>query len=308
MANACFVTSAKNKVQRGARRQRKQPLDYVYNECFDDPAMEPVIMAAMPDEEAYEARRRLMRAPKDVRSWLAPMYEVPLLNKEQEQHLFRKMNYLKHKATLLRRQLLKEGGGQVDPARVRIADLLDEANEIRNHLISANMRLVANIAKKHAGRLGGENFWELMSDGNITLIRAVEKFDYSRNWKFSTYAWAAIKKRFASSFLKESQHHERFMTDRDDVFDSALDRRGHELEALARRERATSCVNRLLEYLEPRESEIIRMGYGLDGHDKMTLKQIGQQFGITKERVCQLIARARKKLTDIVKDQHIDLP
>ena len=147
-----------------------------------------------------------------------------------------------------------------------------------------------------------------MSDGNLSLIRAVEKFDYSRGFKLSTYASWAIMKNFARAIPEEIHRRERFVTGHEDVFDAAPDRRGNEHEALAKTERATHCVNRLLEYLEP-EREIIRMRAGLDDHAKnMTLEEIGQQFGITKERVRQLNARAMKKLKDLVKDQHLDLP
>ena len=74
------------------------------------------------------------------------------------------------------------------------------------------------------------------------------------------------------------------------------------------KERASFNVNRLLEHLEPREREIIRMRAGLDSHAKgMTLEEIGQQFGITKERVRQLNARAMKKLRSLVEKQDLDL-
>src|SRR5204862_3034921 len=87
------------------------------------------------------------------------------------------------------------------------------------------------------------------------------------------------------------------------------DNRGDEHEALATHERATKSVNRLLEFLEPREREIIRMRAGLDDHAKgMTLEEIGQQFGITKERVRQLNARAMKKLREVAQEGHFDLP
>jgi RNA polymerase sigma factor (sigma-70 family) len=297
-----------------ATRLLEQPLDYMYHVSFDDPAMEEVILAPMPDEEEYEARQRQMKAPKDVPPELAPMYEVPLLSKDQEQHLFRKMNFLKHKASQLRRRLLKdEESGEIDPTRIRIGDLRRieelqaEANDVKDRLISANMRLVANIAKRHAAQT--DNFWELMSDGNMSLIRAVEKFDYSRNFKFSTYASWAIMKNFARSIPEEKHRRERFVTGHDDVFEAAPDNRSDEHEQLASTERATSCVNRLLEYLEPRERQIIRMRAGLDdGAKPMTLEEIGQQFGITKERVRQVNARAMKKLRDLVQDQHLDMP
>jgi RNA polymerase sigma factor (sigma-70 family) len=295
-----------------------QPLDYIYHVSFDDPLMEDVYSGPMPELEEFEAKRRSMKAPKDVPPELAPMYEMPLLTKDQEQHQFRKMNFLKHKAAQLRRNLLKDKvsddeADEVDPAKVRIQDLRRieeiqaEANEVKDLLISANMRLVANIAKRHAAQT--DNFWELMSDGNMSLIRAVEKFDYSRGFKFSTYASWAIMKNFARSIPEEKHRRERFVTGHEDVFDAAPDVRSDEHEQLATTARASHTVNRLLEYLEPRERAIIRMRAGLDdGTKAMTLEEIGQQFGITKERVRQLNARAMKKLRELVQDQQIDLP
>ncbi len=298
-----------------AQRLLEQPLDYIPHPSFDDPALEAVILAPMPDEEAYERKRRDMKAPKDVPAEFAPMYEVPLLNKEQEQHLFRKMNFLKAKASKLRNQLRKDGheAGEIDPTRVRIQllkeieDLQAEANAVKDQLIRANMRLVVNIAKKHVGP--AENVFELLSDGNISLIRAVEKFDFGRGFKFSTYASWAIIKNFARSIPDEKHRRERFVTGHEDVFDATQDRRTDEHEMLVAQERAKHSVNRLLEYLEPRERDIIRMRAGMDDHHKnMTLEEIGQQFGITKERVRQLNQRAMNKLRQIAKQQAIELP
>jgi RNA polymerase primary sigma factor len=298
-----------------AQRLLEQPLDYIHHPSFEDPALEAGILAPMPEAEEYEVKRRAMRVPKDVPVELAPLYEVPLLTKEQEQHLFRKMNYLKYKASKLRNQLRKDGAedGAIDPARVRIQtlkeieDLQAEANTVKGRLINANMRLVVNIAKRHAAQT--DNFFELLSDGNMSLIRAVEKFDFGRGFKFSTYASWAIMKNFARSIPDEKHRRERFVTGHDEVFEVAPDTRTDEHEVVATHERATHSVNRLLEYLEPREREIIRMRAGLDDHAKgMTLEEIGQQFGITKERVRQLNARAMKKLKAIAEEQELDMP
>ena len=115
-------------------------------------------------------------------------------------------------------------------------------------------------------------------------------------------------KNFARSIPDEKHRRERFVTGHEDVFEVAPDNRTDEYEALATQERATASVNRLLEYLEPRERDIIRMRAGLDSHAKgMTLEEIGQQFGITKERVRQLNARAMKKLRSIAAEQNLDL-
>ena len=82
-----------------------------------------------------------MHAPKDVPPELASCYEYPLLTKEQEQHQFRKMNYLKHKAAKLRDQMRKEGEDEIDPSRVRIQTLTEieelqtEANAVKAGLL-----------------------------------------------------------------------------------------------------------------------------------------------------------------------------
>jgi RNA polymerase sigma factor (sigma-70 family) len=298
-----------------AKHLLAQPLDYIYHPCFDDPTMEREILAPMPDLEVYEAKQRDMHAPKDVPPELASLYEVPLLTKEQEQHLFRKMNFLKYKASQLRRRLHKDGddAGPLDSTRVRnqeldrIEDLQTQAGEVKERLINANMRLVASIAKRHIG--SGENLFELISDGNMSLIRAVEKFDYGRGFKFSTYASWAIMKNFARSIPEEKHRRERYVTGHEDLFDVAPDQRSDEQDLVASAEQAAHRVNRLLEYLDPREQQIIRMRAGLDGNERpMTLEEIGKQMGITKERVRQLNVRIMNKLRTIAKDQHLDLP
>ncbi|HYT93119.1 MAG TPA: RNA polymerase subunit sigma-70, partial [Gemmataceae bacterium] len=142
-----------------AKRLLSQPLEYIYNPCFDDPKLEAEILAPMPGLEAFESGRRQARIPKDAPPELAPLYEMPLLSKEQEQHLFRKMNFLKHRANLLRQRMCRDDAefpNQVDPARVRIQDLKqieelqDQAGRIKDLLINCNMRLVVSIAKRHA--------------------------------------------------------------------------------------------------------------------------------------------------------------
>jgi RNA polymerase primary sigma factor len=294
-----------------AQRLLEQPLDYIPHDDFARAELDAEILADMPDVEEYEVKKRSMRAPRDVPPELGACYEYPLLSAAQERHLFRKMNYLKFKAVQLRNELRTEVDGPIDASRVKIQvlndieHLQDEASDIKDTLINANMRLVVNIAKRHGAQ--SDNFFELLSDGNMSLIRAVEKFDFGRGFKFSTYASWAIMKNFARSIPDEKHRRERFVTGHEEVFDIAPDTRTDEHEVVATKERATHSVNRLLEYLEPREREIIRMRAGLDNHAKgMTLEEIGQQFGITKERVRQLNARAMKKLRTLAEKEDFD--
>jgi len=289
-----------------AEQLMKQAQDYIHHPSFDDPKQAAAILAPMPGLAEFEEARAKMRAPKSVPPELAYLYEVPLLTKEQEQHVFRQMNFLKHK---LKKQCdkFRKPDGTVDAAKVRIEDLeaierlQEQVNAVKDLLISANMRLVVSIAKRHANQT--DNFFELLSDGNMSLMRAVEKFDYSRGNKFSTYASWAIMKNFARSIPQEKTHKERYVTGHEEVFDAFVDNRSDEHEMVAKAEQATHRVNRLLEHLDPRDREIVRLRAGLDGTEPKTLEQIGQQLGITKERVRQLNVRIMKQLRDLAGDQ-----
>jgi RNA polymerase sigma factor (sigma-70 family) len=244
-----------------------------------------------------------MIPPRDVPAEMAHLYRWPLLSKDQEQHLFRQMNYLKYKLNKVRE---KAGPGAVRVGDLRqIEDLQAKIRLVRDRLINCNTRLVASIAKKHAGMF--DNLPELMSDGTISLMRAVEKFDYARGNKFSTYATWAIMKNFARSIPDEKHHRERYVTGHEEMFEGRPDVRTDEQEIVAQADMARDRVNRLLEGLDPRTREVIRMRNGLDGNAEMTLEQIGQHFGITKERVRQINVRGMKQLRERAQQARVEI-
>src|SRR5262249_19541046 len=140
----------------------------------------------------------------------------------------------------------------------------EQAGEGKDRLINCNKRLGVSIAKRHSAQTG--NFFELLSDGNMSLIRAAEKFDFSRGNKFSTYGSWAIMRKFDRTSPQEKNRRERYVTGAEELFDLAPDNRTDEQECLASAEQACHKVNRLLEYLDPREREIIRMRAGLDSN------------------------------------------
>jgi RNA polymerase sigma factor (sigma-70 family) len=286
------VYQAINEVQ--ARRLLDQPIEYIHNEAFENAANDADFMKPMPNEEHFTTQSRNMTPPKDVPAEMVHLYRWPLLNKEQEQHLFRQMNYLKYKLNKLR-QSTGPGAMKVGDLR-QIEDLQARVRWVRDRLINCNTRLVASIAKKHAGTF--DNLPELMSDGTISLMRAVEKFDYGRGNKFSTYATWAIMKNFARSIPDEKHHRERYVTGHEEMFEGRQDVRTDEQEIVAQADMARSRVNNLLDGLDARTREVIRMRNGLDGSAEMTLEQIGQHFGITKERVRQINVRGMKQLRD----------
>ncbi len=287
-----------------ATRLVAQPVDYMHNAEFDDPAKEAIILGPMPGEEEFFEKVRSMRPPKDVEAHMAYLYERPLLTREQEAHLFRKMNFLKHQLHRVRAKL--------DPSRARVQDIqrVDELRNaikaVRDLLIECNQRLVHALATKHMQV--GQSLDELKSDANISVMRAVEKFDYGRGNKFSTYATWAVMKNFARSIPDENTRRQRYMTGADEVFDARQDGRTDEHEMLAVADAAKARVHDLLDHLDSRTRDVIKMRTGLAGGGQMTLEQIGQHFGITKERVRQINVRGMKLLRERAAEQKVELP
>jgi RNA polymerase primary sigma factor/RNA polymerase sigma factor len=227
-----------------------------------------------------------------------------LLTREQEYHLFRKFNYLKHKAGKLRESL--------DPGKVKsstleqIEKLYQQAVEIKNQIVQSNLRLVVSIAKRHV--TATDDFFTLVSDGNMSLIRAAEKFDYSRGNKFSTYASWAIMKNFARTIPTEFKHRDRFRTSLEEMFASREDDRSDQLELENAQKQRAEQINRILARLDEREQKIIISRFGLDySQEPQTLKEVGVEMGVTKERVRQIEARALNKLRAAAQEEHLDL-
>jgi RNA polymerase sigma factor (sigma-70 family) len=286
-----------------AHRILETKLELIGNASFDDPAVAAEYLGPIPMPADGKAPRKT-KAPKGLPPYLASLYEVPLLSREQEAHLFRKMNYLKSRALKLREGLV--------PAKAKTTELdeierlQEEALAVKNQIIRANLRLVVSIAKRHVGP--SNNFFELVSDGNMSLIRAVEKFDYSRGNKFSTYASWAIMKNFARTIPEENYRRDRFVTGHEEMFDATADTRTDEHEYESSVKRMQEVVKKILGRLDDREQRIIVSRFGLGGAAEQTLEQLGKELGITKERVRQIESRAQDKLRRFASEESIELP
>jgi RNA polymerase sigma factor (sigma-70 family) len=284
-----------------AARIQELPLDFIDNPRFSRKGADNACLGPMPESETPT---RKPRRPSGLPPYLASLYEIPLLTKDQEQHLFRKYNYLKYKANKLRDQLDYER--PKSSLMDEIEKLYDQIVQIKNQIARCNLRLVVSIAKRHVKP--DQNFFELVSDGNLSLLRAVEKFDYARGNKFSTYATWAIMKNFARTIPNEYRQRERFRTSYDELFDITQEKRGNPVIEESMQSDRISKIRRVLKRLDDRERQIIVGRFGLD-HSKepQTLKEVGAELGVTKERIRQIEARALNKLRQAAQEEKIAL-
>ncbi len=285
-----------------ARQLQLRSIEYVYNPLFDLPGCEDTILGEIPASPADAVAQP--RAPEDLPPYLKSLYGHPLLSPAQEQALFRRLNYLKFKADQLRKRL--------DPARVQagvlrqIERMLIQADAVKNQIVRANLRLVVSIAKRHVAR-ATQDLFELISDGNVTLLKAVEKFDYSRGFKFSTYAsWATIKN-FARTVPRERYLLDKFVTGHEQIIDLVGVSEKYDPKAAPPSDLRDS-LQVVLAQLSPRERGIIVGHFGLNDEQRpATLEDLSHSMGISKERVRQIEHRAMEKLREMLGPVQADL-
>ncbi len=287
-----------------AQQLLQRPIICMYNPQFDLPNADKLILDPDADHPLRTARGAPPRLPTDLPPYLKALYEIPLLTPEQERDLFRRYNYLKHKGDKLRRGI---DLNHIKTSQLKqVEALLLRANVVKNQIIRANLRLVVSIAKKHVAT-GPQGLFELVSDGNVTLMRAVERFDFSRGNRFSTYASWAIIRSFARSVPKERYRSVRFTTGLDEILDIAAGLRAYDPNEVNIPELRES-IDAMLGQLTPRERRILIGHYGLEeSTEPRTLEQIGKTMGISKERVRQIEMQALGKLRKIAKPESAGL-
>lgn len=256
------------------------------------------------------AEFELTGAEKDI---LQEPLELPetkdkgaVLSRPLEQTLFRRYNYVKFLAHSLQ-MTLQSGRAKIKMLK-RIDALFNEAEKIKQHLVEMNMSLVAGIAGKHLK--AGAALSELVSEGAVSMMRAVEKFDYTRGYRFSTYASWVIAKDFARKLPVEAARLDRLTAS--DFSDISDDMRSELLADAGVLEKARQDLRQVIDNtLDERERFVVLNHFALDTgvikKKPKTLKQIGDDLGFSKERIRQIELQALQKLRHSLSPEQFDL-
>jgi len=281
--------------------------------------------------------------------YLKEMARVALLNIEEEMDLARRIE----RGRAARKEQINQNGRGAMTRRMELETLIQDGVQAREHLIKANTRLVVSIAKKYMGR--GVPFLDLIQEGNLGLMKAVEKYDYHRGFRFSTYATWWIRQTISRSIadqgrtirvpvhmidrirqLYKTTHEMEQKLGRLPRVDEVAQELGTTLRKVQWMMRVSwlplslespvgdeedselgmfvedeitpspiqvaygnmlrDKIEEVLATLLPREARILRLRFGLDNGRAYTLEEVGQKFGLTRERIRQIEGKALRRL------------
>jgi RNA polymerase primary sigma factor len=264
---------------------------------------------AAAERELFDEADPIEAAPT---SWYHPMVDdeliaqsaptSSLLTTAQEKQVFLRYNFARMRAQAAVKKFRVQPGKLV--AR-EVALWYGRVRDTREIITQANLALVLAMAKRT--RMGDVDFGELVSEGNMALLRAVEKFDIGRGFKFSTYACRAILKSFSRIATKTNRYRQAFPTE----FDPTMEKSNYQEEQRADVEQdAVEELQRIIgenrAQLSDVEKRVIQARFAVNsGQDAeaMTLEEVGRVIGVTKERVRQIQNKALEKLRATIEDE-----
>ena len=319
-------------------------------EIFDEESFKEIVQKS--EEDTKPIRRVQLEQVKSddtVGLYLKEMSLVPLLSLEEEQFLAKRIE-----AGRAAKIELAKYDKDVSPIRSdQLKVLIKDGEQAWEHLVKANTRLVVSVAKKYMGR--GVPFLDLIQEGNLGLMKAVEKFDYNRGFRFSTYATWWIRQSITRSIAdqgrtiripvhmidrirelyKVSHTLEQKLSRKPSVEEIAKemdldvrkvqwmmrvswlplsletpvgDEEDSELGMFVEDEDTPSPmeatyksmmsdkIDEVLNTLSPREAKILRLRFGLESGRAYTLEEVGEKFGLTRERIRQIEGKALRQL------------
>jgi RNA polymerase primary sigma factor len=280
------------------RKLLTEPTDYVDHPDFGKRGIEKNLFGATARFKGPESNRFEERPDALVDS-LGSAGRIPSLSYADERHLFMRYNFARRHVTTILREF---AGRRLTPQATRMLLAWGHRTlEARGAIVRLNMPLVFAMAKRT--RLTHVDFNELISEGNMALLRSVEKFDCARGYKFSTYSCRAILKSFSRVAMRASRYRGQFPME----FDPSMERSDfsdRQREAVER-----DCVDELKEILirntaglSDVEHRVISERFAIgstfmgEAAGPKTLEQVGVIIGVTKERVRQIQNKALRKI------------
>lgn len=261
--------------------------DAFVDPVFESPDADGLILGPVPPP----AKQRKNKPPEGLPAYLNHLWTVPLLSRDEEQFYFRKYNYLKF---LINR--CEQQRRQTRRLKARANELRSELVQTRNKIIESNLRLVVSLAKRFASTNIGD-FDEFVGAGNASLIRAVERFDYRRGFRFSTYAYQAIQRSIFDVYQKDRRQRERFIADGNDAICDSMGDAGEADRQEIREAESKRTAVKLMGELDSRERRIVHAHFGIGrGNEASSLRVIGDELGLSKQRIRQLLQRALAKM------------
>lgn len=223
------------------------------------------------------------------------------LSREEERHLFLQYNFARYRlAGLIKLQ-------QRRSSRLRASCMIQwhgQVMRLRENLVSANMNLVVAMAAR--SRVGNVEFTEQVSEGSMALLRAVDKFDASRGFKFSTYVCRAIFKSFNRLATKTKRYVQRFGKS----FEPEMERFNYDEHR--HKIAQADLVKDICEIIETNsanltelEHAVLKHRFALNGNDRKTLGQLGQKLGLSNERIRQIQKKAITKMQEILNTRYL---
>lgn len=282
----------------------------IYDPCFDDAALTTTILAPMPGLKEFLQKKAVVYPDKKhMAPEVATLYGEPLLSREQEFHLFRKMNYLKYHA-----KKIIESKPHAS-AQQRALSLLTKAATVRHQLISCNLRLAMRFATDIASHNNlSQEVFVVFSEANLACIKAVDCFDWTRGLKFSTYATWAIKKNLWRDIKIQRSRQDHCSTGYGyDFFEKqACYDPNNQFDEQERQNFIKNVVATLLDKITEKDGGNNRRSqmlsdYNLSQEDNVTLADVGNKFGVTKERVRQLNNRTLKDMRKMLLNGEVPL-
>jgi RNA polymerase primary sigma factor len=329
-------------------RSSRLALEYSHEQETDDSEFKEDFYFSIPNLSAQK-NLDLIGSDDTVGLYLKEMAHIPLLNHKEEIDLAKRIEL----AGEARKRLSQNDKSLSIRERRELENMVRDGYLAREHLIKANTRLVVSIAKKYLGN--GVPFLDLIQEGNLGLMRAVEKFEYRRGFRFSTYATWWIRQTITRAIADQGRtiRVPVYMTDRirkmyrtiykmeqelgyppseeqlademdldpkkikwmlkvswtpvslespigddeDSEFGMFVEDKGSPSPAqTVYQEMLRERINEVLSSLSPREARIIRLRFGLDCDKPYTLEEVGQKFGLTRERIRQIEGKALRRL------------